>query len=155
MTDVSIHASTREATSNGEERIDIILVSIHASTREATYLDFTRWHDMFQSTPPRGRRQESCLRLERGKDVSIHASTREATKSTRWHTLTSPVFQSTPPRGRRRKGSVNIIPTSGFQSTPPRGRRPKARVCEGKRNDSFNPRLHAGGDCLCIGSRTG
>jgi len=54
---VSIHASTREATTNVLKTLPTRRVSIHASTREATYtmLDAIA-SEMFQSTPPRGRR---------------------------------------------------------------------------------------------------
>ena len=100
--------------------------------------------DLFQSTPPRGRRPDNAALLK-----------------------VSSSFQSTPPRGRRRcmldtfkfcfyfnprlrKGgddslTGNEAGTMLFQSTPPQGRRRHSR-----RNDclhiDFNPRLRKGGD---------
>ncbi len=56
--------------------------------------------DMFQSTPPRGRRQLVLKFAGEALDVSIHASTREAT-TRRPQDQANARFQSTPPRGRR------------------------------------------------------
>ena len=57
-------------------------VSIHASAREATpYALRHHLHaEMFQSTPPRGRRQPLPPDFRRQEQVSIHASAREATR---------------------------------------------------------------------------
>ena len=76
----------------------------------------------FQSTPPRGRRPCGCGELLNVMPVSIHASTREATIS-RSHSAGQWEFQSTPPRGRRRLTAGIIAFRTGF-----------------------NPRLHEGGD---------
>ncbi|HHV05622.1 MAG TPA: hypothetical protein GXX60_03750 [Anaerolineaceae bacterium] len=76
---VSIHASTREATAPVHRVTLARDVSIHASTREATEREFIGSPSQrFQSTPPRGRRQ-IAVKIRVGHDVSIHASTREAT----------------------------------------------------------------------------
>ncbi len=101
---VSIHASAREATRVSAGRHRRLRVSIHASAREATSADllvvFPRpcfnprlraggdfhfrataasgW--LFQSTPPRGRRQRQQLKTSWREHVSIHASAREATQ---------------------------------------------------------------------------
>ena len=77
---VSIHASAREATKLSGPYLNGIVVSIHASAREAT-AGQQRYRDgwWFQSTPPRGRRQ-----------------------NTDTINLGDLMFQSTPPRGRRR-----------------------------------------------------
>ena len=57
-------------------------VSIHASAREATRLDTTFVsRRTFQSTPPRGRRQAAHLLIGDHLSVSIHASAREATNA--------------------------------------------------------------------------
>ena len=101
--------------------------------------------DMFQSTPPRGRRVAADSRVEVRQLVSIHASAREA-RQARGRTLVArgcfnprlraggeplpapggagcPLFQSTPPRGRRAGPEPWRSAELGFQSTPPRGRR--------------------------------
>ena len=98
---------------------------------------------LFQSTPPRGRRQKDVLRIVRGYNfnprlreggdvlkafskvydvISIHASAREATplKNKPDKSLK---FQSTPPRGRRHKTHLTL-----------------RLLCY------FNPRLREGGD---------
>ncbi len=164
---VSIHASTREATPGVLEVIFTLAVSIHASTREATQGFSTAGkRDMFQSTPPRGRRRPHRVRRLCLPDVSIHASTREAT-SVMGTSRYMQRFQSTPPRGRRRvaadsrsSATVGFNPrlheggdvaacclmrARRFQSTPPRGRRLET-VEASKLGYGFNPRLHEGGD---------
>jgi len=76
---VSIHASTRETTLKEHSPTARPVVSIHASTREATLgLLLYSNADLFQSTPPRGRR------------LTLTGKIQFAIK-----------FQSTPPRGRR------------------------------------------------------
>ena len=58
LSSVSIHASAWEATVQGTARADRILVSIHASAWEATGSIIAGiCFFLFQSTPPRGRRQ--------------------------------------------------------------------------------------------------
>ncbi len=101
---------------------------------------------LFQSTPPRRRRLNlDHLQLRRGGGfnprlhaggdstiihpggaavVSIHASTQEATQAQPLRSAFENVFQSTPPRRRRHRGAG------------------KQQHCD----ESFNPRLHAGGD---------
>ena len=55
---VSIHASAREATNVSKSYQSLDSVSIHASAREATHFHPPRdSYLLFQSTPPRGRRQ--------------------------------------------------------------------------------------------------
>ncbi len=142
---VSIHASAREATKRGLPKDAPVTVSIHASAREATILpvaDLT--DDEFQSTPPRGRRQQLLAhrrwsrrfnpRLRAGGDhhnlatgavlpVSIHASAREATSPCSRRSLCSPSFN---PRLRAGGDVAHEAPV---------------RLC-----DRLNPRLRAGGD---------
>ena len=144
-------------------------VSIHASAREATWPSWThgdlnmcfnprlrtggdrigavgcQCREMFQSTPPHGRRRRS--------------------RSRGWQRK---LFQSTPPHGRRHKALVAEAEREGFQSTPPHGRRPKyfqqliaatnvsihASAREATHYAAiprqpgrcFNPRLRTGGD---------
>ena len=119
---ISIHASAREATTENSYGIMGRNISIHASAREATIIVTpSNALDLFQSTPPRGRRRHRSSvhsassdfnpRLREGGDwdctdkvlagiISIHASAREATCS-RADFTGSCRFQSTPPRGRR------------------------------------------------------
>ena len=55
---ISIHASAREATPTGYVVLSVHNISIHASAREATLIICViRFFIIFQSTPPRGRRQ--------------------------------------------------------------------------------------------------
>ena len=99
---ISIHASAREATHPVSSKLLFHLISIHASAREATRYGIIKWMEfyisihasareatpvcrspaalcrIFQSTPPRGRRQYSLTSSGVGG-----------------------AFQSTPPRGRR------------------------------------------------------
>ena len=104
---ISIHASTREATSTGRPPRTPERISIHASTREATEsCETPSPGSLFQSTPPRGRRPGYDPGTGHGKTV----------------------FQSTPPRGRRHITAAISIPRIGFQSTPPRGRRHTTNV---------------------------
>ena len=56
--------------------------------------------NVFQFTPPRGRRQESTQNSVSALTISIHASAREATRP-RSATSEAQKFQFTPPRGRR------------------------------------------------------
>ena len=121
------------------------LVSIHASTREATTRpNKRRLATTFQSTPPRGRRRSSLFisqflprfnpRLHAGGDwylqdtennttVSIHASTREATYN--GYSLTT------------EDGEVSIHAST---------REATQRLSLAFTVQRFNPRLHAGGD---------
>ena len=56
---ISIHASAREATRGATFQADHKIISIHASAREATADTAPPVPDaLFQSTPPRGRRQK-------------------------------------------------------------------------------------------------
>jgi len=79
-------------------------------------------HCAFQSTPPRGRRHKTWQGYRHGHTVSIHASAREATKH-KHHNQRNCQFQSTPPRGRRLGTFIYPVASFSFQSTPPRGRR--------------------------------
>ena len=99
---ISIHASAKEATRPriGFEKLSAI--SIHASAKEATSWPLLlRWYSLFQSTPPRRRRQFLHYSIRQGGDfnprlreggdtrwmatqptvqISIHASAKEATQ---------------------------------------------------------------------------
>ena len=103
---------------------DLYNFSIHASAKEATILSavFSRQF-IFQSTPPRRRRQEQTSIIA-GLKFSIHASAKEATRTL----LTS------------------ISNMANFQSTPPRRRRRLITSKTRADNKVFNPRLREGGD---------
>ena len=124
VSQVSIHASAREATVNTLAEGLRKLVSIHASAREATRASLDCWPFswMFQSTPPHGRRRVktgmeprmSCFnpRLRTGGDVypnrkltaprSFNPRLRTGGDLTEgWTWLRNSRFQSTPPHGRR------------------------------------------------------
>ncbi len=144
---ISIHASTRDATSSADRD------SAHARLFQSTHPRGMRhplihWLPLvvgFQSTHPRGMRLSTRPRQFGPVAISIHASTRDATQMWRWRILRKR-FQSTHPREMRhgsqfifslgiisihastrdatklisQKMSLNI----SFQSTHPRGMRP-------------------------------
>ena len=101
---ISIHASAREATEIACFcQFKEFPISIHASAREATSkpgVFSARF--IFQSTPPRGRRQAGYVLPKDATEISIHASAREATSAS-FGLFPFTEFQSTPPRGRRLK----------------------------------------------------
>ena len=103
QSDISIHASAKEATSTCCRLASYSKISIHASAKEATYKTFCSY------------------RLEK---ISIHASAKEATDSTIVREGFAK-FQSTPPRRRRPYLAPNccVHCIKSFQSTPPRRRR--------------------------------
>ena len=103
MSIISIHASAKEATKRllevrkclfyfnprlregGDGAIrgaikDVTSISIHASAKEATPAKLLPVLPVvFQSTPPRRRRQRRCIQMGLDKVISIHASAKEAT----------------------------------------------------------------------------
>jgi len=86
-------------------------------------VDGTRAGDVqFQSTPPRGRRQ-LALKLAGYMQVSIHASTREATAGDWSKLVYSMRFNPRLHAGGDHDVSQVRLTTEVFQSTPPRGRR--------------------------------
>ena len=124
-TEISIHASAREATSRWRQIEEILNISIHASAREAT-TDPTGYPTNlggFQSTPPRGRRLTA-------KNFTVDAADfnpRLREGGDKYPFVLDVLyaeFQSTPPRGRRRSKRSSSPRSCRFQSTPPRGRRP-------------------------------
>jgi len=98
-------------------------VSIHAPTRGAT-ITITKGmiEALFQSTRPRGARQQLIAAIRVGQDVSIHAPTRGATQQSD-EAQDLFLFQSTRPRGARRRDDPGFGSRTGFQSTRPRGAR--------------------------------
>ncbi len=122
------------------------VISIHASAREATLsFGFPPFALLFQSTPPRGRRQREiglqhrmCSnfnpRLREGGDQELvnaiatnsdfNPRLREGGDSANdVKAIPASQFQSTPPRGRRHLAIKMLVYLWRFQSTPPRGRR--------------------------------
>ncbi len=141
---VSIHAPTRGATIYRIKNNIELRVSIHAPTRGATpRLFLGTSFDVFQSTPPRGGRQDGNFHqnLCQGFNPRPHAGGDQKAyprflivmfQSTPPRggrpiydnvDLGDYVFQSTPPRGGRRLLSLLILTLTMFQSTPPRGGR--------------------------------
>ena len=141
---ISIHASTKEATTQTKQLIFQVyfnprlheggdlyeqLMTVFDDTFQSTPPQRRRLvpvpknvrQALFQSTPPQRRRLHYIRPLYRF-FISIHASTKEATRSLRNVEIPSQ-FQSTPPQRRRRTGQKGIL------------------QCE-----NFNPRLHKGGD---------
>ena len=143
-------------------------ISIHASAREATQIFELGYHLSIHFNPRLREGGDGIEEaLNKARLISIHASAREATGNT-WAGVTPEEnfnprlreggddtddtaithiyrFQSTPPRGRRRELFFRNISWVSFQSTPPRGRRHWAFV-NGGAIDNFNPRLREGGD---------
>jgi len=120
----------------------------------------------FQSTPPRGGRQDFQFVTADGQDVSIHAPARGATLGEGLVQSSESVSIHAPARGATCLNSLAAIlplvsihaPARGatryypgnkiydqFQSTPPRGGRP-CSVLDHVVDWCFNPRPRAGGD---------
>ena len=120
---ISIHASTREATSNHGRGCSGIRISIHASTREATLPGKSvraSISDFNSRLYTRGDLTYAAKLLKRG--ISIHASTREATLP-QCFMVHCRIFQFTPLHERR--PSFQSFPRGSllFQFTPLHERR--------------------------------
>ena len=77
---ISIHAPARGATSITFDVAPYIHISIHAPARGATLVSFAKsLGSLFQSTLPRGERQNVCSFLYILHNISIHAPARGAT----------------------------------------------------------------------------
>ena len=143
---ISIHASAKEATRLWDSQAPIFYISIHASAKEATTKPvFFFTVVIFQSTPPRRRRQTFGRNYLWINLISIHASAKEATIS--FHALTIPRCYFNP---RLREGGdptniTTVCHCNLFQSTPPRRRRLVITITT-TRIHNFNPRLREGGD---------
>ena len=173
---VSIHASAWEATSNWRRVVSTRAVSIHASAWEATKAKIvSKASDRFQSTPPRGRRQQGLIA---GIKLGVFQSTppRGRRLRNRYALWWRSWFQSTPPRGRRLDGQYRDTQDQKFQSTPPRGRRLRSNAMRKVYNQvsihasaweatrlggnlaafpiGFNPRLRVGGDNSTVACTT-
>ena len=134
---ISIHASTREATATETANAKSQFISIHASTREATISTTTlSLKFLFQFTPLHERRLQPVWqwlchiyfnsRLYTRGDIlnkalvdymviSIHASTREATWKYYQKTAKG-AFQFTPLHERRRRMELRSLPRCYFNS---------------------------------------
>ena len=98
---ISIHAPARGATEIAAMIVSRHFISIHVPARGATMHHlFLKLFETFQSTLPRGERQNVIRKFEK------------ATK-----------FQSTLPRGERPSRFMSIHQATKFQSTLPRGER--------------------------------
>src|SRR5438094_525918 len=86
--------------------------------------DMVRATIQFQSTRPRGARQERESYHGPIVAVSIHAPAWGATNSRSAYFAPSAKFQSTRPRGARRVRTSKVRRLRTFQSTRPRGARP-------------------------------
>ena len=144
---VSIHAPARGATQQPANIVVFVDVSIHAPARGATFhggllQTLGAW---FQSTRPRGARQDSgraayrarCFnpRAREGRDgvpdnrlnrffVSIHAPARGATYFALRDIRRREVSIHAPARGATTPTCPSYCSASAFQSTRPRGARP-------------------------------
>ena len=123
---VSIHAPARGATDQTLDKQVRGLVSIHAPARGATPScacgPFFN-HRQFQSTLPRGERQQPFRRFNAPLHVSIHAPARGATSRFILAVLTETCFN---PRSREGSDRARLTRTTigdEFQSTLPRGER--------------------------------
>ena len=127
---------------------------------------------LFQSTPPHGRRRQLRLARHKVTVVSIHASAREATRKARKIMVWAGSFNPRLRTGGDEAARPGLRPRCPFQSTPPHGRRPPggasafpgpqvsihASAREATRlrchcapsGASFNPRLRTGGDAPVV-----
>ena len=152
QTQVSIHASAREAT---YARPLLFNVSKFQSTpphgRRPSTRRWTGSMLWFQSTPPHGRRHPEAVETALTESVSIHASAREATPAPAEESPTEPVSIHASAREATPLEKLVKVRKVRFQSTPPHGRRPWTSA--GSRElASFNPRLRTGGDFGHLGA---
>ena len=150
VSDISIHASAKEATSPLPSiALPLTFQSTPPRRRRPEYSEKCRVITIFQSTPPRRRRRQDRTgtadrqyfnpRLREGGDA-VH----------RPHSCLTLTFQSTPPRRRRPKIPLYHNHNKEFQSTPPRRRRLMWLFTKSY-TFHFNPRLREGGDCSSLG----
>ena len=102
--------------------------------------------NVFQSTPPRGRRRLLWLLEFSRAYISIHASAREATLWRAWLLLRMEYFNPLLREGGDFMAGMVITANGIFQSTPPRGRRLSCAAANSAMQFYFNPRLREGGD---------
>ena len=168
QSDISIHASAKEATNIYHNPFWVKIISIHASVKEATQnLPILIIFFLFQSTPPWRRRLYYCCSPLKGICISIHASVKEATKSQNSYkqhhyiSIHASVKEATQNHWDLHKVLVISIHASVkeatlcgvfvddriflFQSTPP-WRRRHVSPCGSASIKNFNPRLREGGD---------
>ena len=123
----------------------VVGISIHAPARGATLaILITRILPQFQSTLPRGERQDYCQNCGRFEAISIHAPARGATLLTGFLLLSSR-FQSTLPRGERRDCAAAHRTDRNFNPRSREGsdrHRPDASLP----SSYFNPRSREGSD---------
>ena len=98
--EISIHAPTRGATSVNSFTSFLRGISIHAPTRGATCCRYSvQRHLGFQSTLPRGERQDHKVKSFPLFEISIHAPPRGATVRVRWIYCSKCISIHAPTRG--------------------------------------------------------
>ena len=98
----------------------------------------------FQSTLPRGERQDLCSK-RRPEEYFNPRSHEGSDKLGEWRTVRHNTFQSTLPRGERLQDIRNFPLDSNFNPRSHEGSDP-ARVPEHRPPGNFNPRSHEGSD---------
>ena len=170
---ISIHASAREATAEMREVLLKISISIHASAREATIMYYFMPRIMLYFNP-RFREGSDAIHTGLGFDMWIFQSTLPRGKRLMLRRLLYGLiaFQSTLPRGKRQGFDIRIRIMSAisihasareatapggqrnsysqrFQSTLPRGKRRFISV-RLNRYRYFNPRFREGSDNITV-----
>ena len=121
---ISIHAPARGATHNGKQTYKIFC-NFNPRSREGSdkYRSLSHATDSsFQSTLPRGERQENMIMAEQV--IYFNPRSREGSdRSICPCVFQLSLFQSTLPRGERRTADADSTGRMIFQSTLPRGER--------------------------------
>ncbi len=121
-------------------------ISIHAPARGATAArSCPAAVVLFQSTPPRGGRQNHCKGRRAPRHISIHAPARGATLGQQTADKVS-LFQSTPPRGGRLYRPVQYPPCVYDFNPRPREGGDDILAPATESELHFNPRPREGGD---------
>ena len=148
LSDISIHAPTWGATPSSNPHRRPPRISIHAPTWGATRLSVDRLElQQFQSTHPRGVRQEQQYEWNPKLFISIHAPTWGATLIQKPLCVPPRNFNPRTHVGCDTAGMEQVPDDLIFQSTHPRGvRLPCCQRCA--QTDNFNPRTHVGCDII-------
>ena len=114
--------------------------------RDAVAVGPLRQDWKFQSTRPRGARQDKSVKSAVPNQFQSHAPTRGATVGSNCAMLKRTSFNPRAHEGRDQQYQMLSVAQTGFQSTRPRGARLVAQGTYDSENSCFNPRAHEGRD---------
>ena len=138
---VSIHAPARGATQTINTDSFFVAVSIHAPARGATWFCVlsVSYSKQFQSTRPRGARQEAASCMLNVEIVSIHAPARGATISPTRQSSSSPRFNPRAREGRDIRTSRSLMTCGSFNPRAREGRDTNEEIIR----ENINVSIHA------------